>query len=101
MKQQMGARGRRIANKLAPGMVQAFEDITNLQRSVRDTRRQVNRLRARVAELEEEVQENRRLNRRLAELTDVVQELLVPLAQRDEARLADAVERLEKYSRGI
>jgi hypothetical protein len=47
------------------------------------------------------VQECRQLNLRLAELTDVVQELLVPLAQRDEARLADAIERLEKYSRGI
>jgi flagellar biosynthesis/type III secretory pathway chaperone len=58
-------------------------------------------LQERVAELEDEVQECRQLNLRLAELTDVVQELLVPLAQRDEARLADAVERLEKYSRGI
>jgi hypothetical protein len=58
-------------------------------------------LRERVAELEDEVQECRQLNLRLAELTDVVQELLVPLAQRDEARLSDAVERLEKYSRGI
>jgi flagellar biosynthesis/type III secretory pathway chaperone len=58
-------------------------------------------LQERVAELENEVQECRQLNLRLAELTDVVQELLVPLAQRDEARLADAVDRLEKYSRGI
>jgi cell shape-determining protein MreC len=95
VKQQMGARGRRIANKLAPSMVQSFEDITNLRRAVRDTRRQVNRLRARVAELEEEVQENRRLNRRLAELTDVVQELLIPIEQRDEKRLKEL---LDKYS---
>jgi hypothetical protein len=32
------------------------------------------------------VQENRQLNRRVAELTDVVTELLVPLADRDEER---------------
>jgi hypothetical protein len=61
----------------------------------------VEALRARVTELEGEVQECRQLNLRLAELTDVVQELLLPLAQRDEARLAQAVERMEKYSRGI
>jgi len=58
-------------------------------------------LRERVAELEDEVQECRQLNLRLAELTDVVQELLLPLAQRDEARLAEAAERFEKYSRGL
>jgi cell shape-determining protein MreC len=98
VKQQMGARGRRIANKIAPGMVQSVEDITNLRRAVRDTRRQVNKLRARVAELEEEVQENRRLNRRLAELTDVVQELLIPVEQRDEKRLKEL---LDKYSETI
>ena len=45
------------------------------------------RLRGRVAELENEVQENRRLNRRVAELLDIVEELLVPLAQRDEERV--------------
>lgn len=60
--------------------------------------RQVQRLRRRIEELEAEVQENRRLNRRLAELTDVVQELLVPIAQRDEAKLR---ERLEKYSESL
>ena len=44
-------------------------------------------LRSRVAELENEVQENRRLNRRVAELLDIVEELLVPIAQRDEERV--------------
>lgn len=41
-------------------------------------------LRARVEVLEQEVQESRQLNMRLAELLDVVTELLVPLAERDE-----------------
>ena len=46
-------------------------------------------LRERVAVLEDEVQECRQLNLRLAELTDVVQELLLPVAQRDEERVAE------------
>ena len=58
----------------------------------------VEALRERVAELEDEVQECRQLNLRLAELTDVVQELLLPVAQRDEERLSAL---LEKYSRGL
>jgi len=52
-------------------------------------------LQARVKELEREMQESRRLNRRLAELTDVVQELLIPLAQQDTAKFDDY---LKKYS---
>lgn len=44
-------------------------------------------LRRRVAALEAEVQETRALNVRVAELTDLVTELLVPLAQRDEDQL--------------
>jgi len=58
----------------------------------------VRELRRRVTELESEVQECRRLNRRLAELTDVVQELLVPLAQRDEDKLR---EYLDRYSASL
>ena len=55
-------------------------------------------LRERVAVLEDEVQECRQLNLRLAELTDVVQELLLPVAQRDEAKVAELMER---YSKGL
>ena len=55
-------------------------------------------LRERVSVLEHEVQECRQLNLRLAELTDVVEELLLPIAQRDEQRLSVL---LEKYSRGL
>jgi flagellar biosynthesis/type III secretory pathway chaperone len=58
----------------------------------------VDALRERVANLEDEVQECRQLNLRLAELTDVVQELLLPVAQRDEQRISEL---LEKYSRGL
>lgn len=58
----------------------------------------VEALRERVAVLEDEVQECRQLNLRLAELTDVVQELLLPVSQRDEQRVAAT---LEKYARGL
>jgi hypothetical protein len=58
----------------------------------------VEALRGRVEELESEVQECRQLNLRLAELTDVVQELLLPIAQRDEQRIAEV---MEKYAKGL
>ena len=60
--------------------------------------RQVEDLRARVAVLEDEVQECRQLNLRLAELTDVVAELLLPVAQRDEAKVTEL---LERYTKGL
>jgi hypothetical protein len=53
-------------------------------------------LRDRVAELERDVQESRLLNQRLAELTDVVAEVLVPAADRDDNLLA---QRLSVYNR--
>ena len=58
----------------------------------------VDALRDRVTALEAEVQECRQLNLRLAELTDVVQELLLPVAQRDEARISAV---LDKYAEGL
>ena len=53
-------------------------------------------LQHRLEVLEAEVQECRQLNLRLAELTDVVAELLLPVAQRDEARIAEAFERFDR-----
>lgn len=53
------------------------------------TRADLARLRRRVKQLEDEVQETRRLHRRLAELTDVVEELLIPVAQRDDKRVQE------------
>ena len=82
MKQRLGARGKGAARRVA--------SLT--------AGRQVEELRARVAVLEQEVQECRQLNLRLAELTDVVGELLLPVAQRDEARVAEVMER---YSKGL
>ena len=50
-------------------------------------------LRKRVQELEAEVQENRQLNVRLAELIDVVQELLLPIALRDDKTVQETLSR--------
>jgi hypothetical protein len=55
-------------------------------------------LQQRLDDLEAEVQECRQLNIRLAEVTDLVEQLLLPMAARDEEKIAAAV---EKYSRSI
>ena len=55
-------------------------------------------LRRRVARLEVAVQECRALNVRLAELTDIVTELLLPVAARDEEKLAAL---LQKYRQSV
>lgn len=55
-------------------------------------------LERRVDELAVEVQECRQLNLRLAEITDVVQELLLPVSLQDEQRVADL---LDRYANGI
>jgi hypothetical protein len=60
--------------------------------------RRLDDLQRRLEELEGEVQECRQLNIRLAEVTDLVEQLLLPMAARDEDRIAAAV---EKYSRTI
>lgn len=56
---------------------------------------QVKALAERVDELERELEQTRRLHVRVAELTDIVQELLLPVAQRDTELLAD---RLRVYA---
>lgn len=83
-----GARG--IATKLMPD---AVATVDRLRADVSDQQHTIDRLRRRIEELEAEMQECRALNRRLAELTDIVQELLVPAARRDTDRLDDLLAR--------
>ncbi|MEO5652299.1 MAG: DUF6752 domain-containing protein [Marmoricola sp.] len=59
---------------------------------------QLEGLNRRLDELEAEVQECRQLNIRLAELTDLVEQLLLPIAAQDQDQIAAAV---EKYSRTV
>jgi hypothetical protein len=58
----------------------------------------VSELVTRIDELEAEVQENRNLNLQVAELVDLVQELLIPVASQDRARIDAA---LEKFQRSL
>lgn len=74
-------------------MKQRLEQGVRRLRDARAERNDLGRLEARITELEAEVQECRQLNLRLAELTDVVQELLLPVAQRDDDRIAELMER--------
>jgi hypothetical protein len=60
----------------------------------RTTAGQVADLQDRVARLEEDIAESRRLNERLSDVLDVVVELLVPATQRDDARLDEALRKL-------
>lgn len=52
-------------------------------------------LQSRITSLEAEVQECRQLNVRLAEVTDLLEQLLLPVAAQDQERIAAA---LAKYS---
>jgi hypothetical protein len=59
-------------------------------------RADVEALQQRVADLEADVAELRRHNLRLAEIVDVVQELLVPMASRDEEAVERAIRRFQE-----
>lgn len=56
----------------------------------------VAKLEQRVADLEADMAELRRHNLRLGELADVVQELLVPMASRDEEVVRAAIDRFHE-----
>jgi hypothetical protein len=55
----------------------------------------VGELQARIDELEAAVQENRNLNLRVAELVDLVQELLVPVASQDRDKIDAALAKFQ------
>lgn len=97
MKQQLRERGRRALARISPGPVD-MDAARHPRQRLRSATARINRLEERVLELESEMQETRRLNLRLAELTDVVQELLIPIAQRDEDKLR---EHLDRYSASL
>lgn len=87
MNNGLGSTARRARAKLSRTKLRGA-----LQRDAKTARR-LRKLRRRVDELEQEVQEARRLNRRVGELLDLVEELLLPVAQRDEAKVREFVER--------
>ncbi|MEV5001036.1 DUF6752 domain-containing protein [Nocardioides sp. LML1-1-1.1] len=67
-------------------------------RGGRAAREELQELRSRVESIEGSIAELRRHHLRLAELTDLVQELLVPLASRDEEKVTAAI---DKFQQGL
>ena len=51
---------------------------------------------ARIDDLEAAVEENRNLNLRVAELVDLVQELLIPVASQDEDKIQAALAEFQR-----
>lgn len=113
---------RRIAERLAPTVMASISDVPRLRAQVRQAHqrataatdrtralrqrvaklerrrlaaaeRQLRQLNNRVERLETELRLERQLNRRVAEVTDVVQEVLLPAATRDDDRIRQALDR--------
>lgn len=83
IQERVRAAGRRLADRVAPA--KSLPDARRLERRGRAIRREI-------AELRAEIAETRRLHQRVAELTDLVAEVLVPIADRDDARVKQALE---------
>jgi cell division protein FtsB len=90
MRQFVSRRVRGVATRLLPQIVAALDE---MRVGLADQQRTIGRLRQRIEQLEAEVQECRALNGRIAELTDIVEELLVPAARRDEEKLGELLAR--------
>lgn len=117
MKQQLRAAGRRVVERIAPTATASISSVPHVRARLKQVadrastamqrtrslenrvdkleksgppqanNKQLRALQERVANLEAEIQETRRLNRYVAEVTDIVQEVLLPAADRDEERL--------------
>ncbi len=122
MIKRLRAGGRRIAERLAPTVMDSLSTLPRLRTQAKEAHhrattaneriraledrvtkientrpkakdKQISALQRRIAALEAEVQEARRLNRHVAEVTDVVQEVLLPAANRDDDRLREVLDR--------
>ena len=76
---------RRLGRAVAPGSVESLAATRRGHVRGRAIRREI-------AELRAEIAETRRLHQRVAELTDLMAEVLVPIADRDDARVQKALE---------
>lgn len=89
-------RGRRLVRSAAPTVLSSVEEVPalrdrvgRLERALAEQRERTEGYRRRLETLEAESPDARQLQLRVAELTDIVQELLLPAADRDEQRLAE------------
>ena len=87
-----------MAEVTSGGARRGFKDraVERMARAVAGDR--LDELQQALEDLHAEVQECRQLNIRLAEVTDLVEQLLLPMAARDDEKLAAAV---EKYTRSL
>ncbi len=68
-----------------------MSDSDSIKARIQRRRMRVRDLEERIEVMEDEMQEHRQLSRRVAELTDLVADLLVPLAQNDQSRVDEIV----------
>jgi protein subunit release factor A len=98
-------RGRRLVRVAAPTVLETVEQVPGLlervgqlEQQLGEQRGELDRYQRRLEVMEAQARENRHLQRQVAELTDVVQELLLPVDARDEDRLAKM---RQKYSSSL
>lgn len=86
--ERAGRSGRRLIER-----IQRFRSAPNDARAdIAELQQQVDALRQDVRQLQHEAHLDRRLQRRVAELTDIMQELVLPATGRDEQRLTELLE---------
>lgn len=108
VKHELRAAGRRFTERIAPVMAslsevprlraqaqQATRRANHAARQMQALRKRIEHLENRVKHLEDDMREARQLNRHIAELTDVVQEVLLPATNRDDTGLTEL---LDKYA---
>jgi hypothetical protein len=69
-----------------------MSDAQSIKARIQRRRMRVRDLEERIEVMEDEMQEHRQLSRRVAELTDLIADLLVPLAQNDQAKVNEIVD---------
>ena len=68
-----------------------MSDSQSIKARIQRRRMRVRDLEERIEVMEDEMQEHRQLSRRVAELTDLIADLLVPLAQHDQAKVDEII----------
>lgn len=70
-----------------------MSDAQSIKARIQRRRMRLRDLEQRIEVMEDEMQEHRQLSRRVAELTDLIADLLVPLAQNDQTKVNEIVDR--------
>jgi uncharacterized protein YigA (DUF484 family) len=89
---------RAVLRDLAVPQARRLARIAGMDAEIGGLRDRVAQLEREVARLDREAQESRRLHQRLAELTDVVTEVLVPAADREDGKIREILSRYNRIS---